>query len=199
MQASGQPPGWYPNPAGGSGLRYWDGTRWSRKGPEPGKRHAGVHKPPMVLLAIVAILVLGLAGCAIWERSAEGSLTRVLDALVLPPEIHVVDEGAQGNVLCFDNCLTFSRLYSSSLPRVETYQIFTAKLRSMGYECGACSGFSSTGLGLVTGWLRSVKEPEIHLLVFSTADADGEGFSSHLDLTSPTHVQVSVSPAKNRA
>jgi len=32
---SGLPPGWYPEPAGGWGLRWWDGTRWTeyRRGP----------------------------------------------------------------------------------------------------------------------------------------------------------------------
>ncbi len=29
------PPGWYPDPAGGPGVRWWDGTRWADRAAEP--------------------------------------------------------------------------------------------------------------------------------------------------------------------
>ncbi len=35
---AGPVPGWYPDPGGGGGLRYWDGTRW---GAETAARPAG--------------------------------------------------------------------------------------------------------------------------------------------------------------
>jgi len=32
------PPGWYPDPAGGPGVRWWDGTRWADRAAEPPSR-----------------------------------------------------------------------------------------------------------------------------------------------------------------
>ena len=38
------PPGWYPNPAGGGGQRYWDGTRWTEH--QTSQPPAGFPPPP---------------------------------------------------------------------------------------------------------------------------------------------------------
>jgi hypothetical protein len=40
-------PGWYPDPAGGPGQRYWDGREWISAAPPPGPTPPGTPPPPM--------------------------------------------------------------------------------------------------------------------------------------------------------
>jgi Protein of unknown function (DUF732)/Protein of unknown function (DUF2510) len=58
-------PGWYPDPAGGAGRRYWDGTRWCAPVPAPATPPKPVNWP--LLIAIAAPLVLVLIVVGIWS------------------------------------------------------------------------------------------------------------------------------------
>lgn len=66
------PPGWYPDPAGGWGQRYWNGTAWgpvaptSRPQPLPARRRGGI-SPALLIIGLPLICcgscgVLGLIG-----------------------------------------------------------------------------------------------------------------------------------------
>lgn len=46
-------PGWYPDPAGGGGLRYWDGRAWGPAQPPPRPR---ARKWPWVVAGVIALL-----------------------------------------------------------------------------------------------------------------------------------------------
>lgn len=71
-------PGWYPDPAGSGGLRYWDGQRWvgdarkiehdqDRVEPvPPGRRRAPAWVVAVTIL--VALIVIGIIGWLSWPR-----------------------------------------------------------------------------------------------------------------------------------
>lgn len=52
------PPGWYPDPSGAGGTRYWDGNQWGPTAPQPVKKRKVW---PWIVLAVV---VLFFGGCA---------------------------------------------------------------------------------------------------------------------------------------
>ncbi len=91
------PPGWYPDPSGATGQRYWDGTNWTETPPpppQPGQYgHPGFYPPPgggpqpgglgvrivarvidNLIVAIPAGIILALAG------SVAGSETSLADS-----------------------------------------------------------------------------------------------------------------------
>ena len=60
--AAGSPqPGWYPDPSGGAGLRWWDGAQWTERTgvatatPEPGSLRS-VYGPFIWLIALLPLL-----------------------------------------------------------------------------------------------------------------------------------------------
>lgn len=60
------PPGWYPDPSGAPGTRYWDGRQWSLPGASavhgPGQPFAGPPAPPPTRNKNNALLILGVVG-----------------------------------------------------------------------------------------------------------------------------------------
>jgi hypothetical protein len=54
-------PGWYPDPWGAPGQRYWDGWQWTAAAaPDAPWRRVWL----WVLTAVIAVLVLSFGGCA---------------------------------------------------------------------------------------------------------------------------------------
>lgn len=45
-------PGWYPDPAGSGGQRYWDGRQWAASGPPPRRSKPGNWKALAVVVAV---------------------------------------------------------------------------------------------------------------------------------------------------
>lgn len=60
------PPGWYPNPSGAPGQRYWDGHKWTDVPPPPiVPPRARSNTSPLKVLAIIGAVVFALVGgCA---------------------------------------------------------------------------------------------------------------------------------------
>ena len=61
------PPGWYPDPSGGPGQRYWDGTKWTDVNVPPstppiGPRNARRSTSPLKVLLIIGAVIFGLVG-----------------------------------------------------------------------------------------------------------------------------------------
>lgn len=54
------PPGWYPDPCGGGGQRYWDGRAWQATAVAPKPRKSSALK---VLLIVGAVVFVLLGGC----------------------------------------------------------------------------------------------------------------------------------------
>jgi len=66
------PPGWYPDPSGGPGQRYWDGSKWTDVnvpstpppiGPPIARRSASPLKVLLIIGAVMFALVGGCAAC----------------------------------------------------------------------------------------------------------------------------------------
>lgn len=55
------PPGWYPDPSGAPGTRYWDGYQWTVSPPRPG--FVSARKRPVWPWILVGVVVLFLGGC----------------------------------------------------------------------------------------------------------------------------------------
>src|ERR1700693_523258 len=70
-------PGWYPDPSGGSGLRYWDGTAWGPVAPPtPPKKKSDVRQALLIVMSCLAGLAVvgGLYACgAYYAHHPEGS------------------------------------------------------------------------------------------------------------------------------
>ena len=65
-------PGWYPDPAGGGGKRYWDGNAWRH--PIPAAPAKKTRTWPVVVVATLAVM----GGCAVYaanDRNGGGSRT----------------------------------------------------------------------------------------------------------------------------
>lgn len=62
------PPGWYPDPSGAPGTRYWDGTRWAAAQPTARKRLVW----PWILLAVF-VLFFGGCGALVMLGAAAGN------------------------------------------------------------------------------------------------------------------------------
>ncbi len=61
MSQPAMPPGWYPDPWGQPGQRYWDGRQWTATAvPAAPRRRTGV----WVLVAVIAVAMLFFGGCA---------------------------------------------------------------------------------------------------------------------------------------
>jgi hypothetical protein len=95
MTGTGAPPGWYPDPAGSNGQRYWDGTTWTG--------HLSPTPPPSSVvrgrrwrrgLAIVLFLLgvwLGINAVAtIIDPAVPGHLEPVLGLLLLSLSVGIV-------------------------------------------------------------------------------------------------------------
>lgn len=74
------PAGWYPDPKGSGGQRYWDAERWTtRRRPDrtagwaAGARRRWVGLPALARVAIPAVLILALVGLglAFWTKSPQ--------------------------------------------------------------------------------------------------------------------------------
>jgi hypothetical protein len=72
-------PGWYPDPSGGPGQRYWDGT-WTgdfRALPPPAQEPAPTRRsvhPAFAFLAVISLLVTALPAIAIFGSSDSNSV-----------------------------------------------------------------------------------------------------------------------------
>src|SRR5271166_1809222 len=69
MTTPSPPPGWYPNPSGEAGQRYWDGNEWTivNVPPTPPRPPAAVPRTrssmgPLKILAIIGAIIFGLVG-----------------------------------------------------------------------------------------------------------------------------------------
>lgn len=63
--APAPPPGWYPDPSGGSGQRYWDGQQWTDVNAPLTSPRVGSKSSPLKTLAIIGAAVFALVGgCA---------------------------------------------------------------------------------------------------------------------------------------
>src|SRR5258705_10675427 len=70
MGAASSPPGWYPDPSGAKGKRYWDGDTWHDAIPPNGKP-GGVNWP---LAIIIGVVVLGLGAACIAGKTMNKSV-----------------------------------------------------------------------------------------------------------------------------
>ena len=50
MTPPSPPPGWYPDPSGASGQRYWDGQKWGPKAPEQQQPHIVINNTNTVAI-----------------------------------------------------------------------------------------------------------------------------------------------------
>lgn len=67
MTAPKPPPGWYPDPNGGSAQRYWDGSKWTNLPPPPppaAPRPRSRFTPLKVLAIIAAVIIALIGGCS---------------------------------------------------------------------------------------------------------------------------------------
>jgi hypothetical protein len=61
MGAPSAAPGWYPDPSGGPGQRYFDGQQWTIAVPPPAAKSKAWL---WIILVIIAVPVLFFGGCA---------------------------------------------------------------------------------------------------------------------------------------
>lgn len=59
-------PGWYPDPGGSGGYRYWDGRRWSSES-APGSTRKKPRRPIGAVAAIVILLIAAVITLAVWR------------------------------------------------------------------------------------------------------------------------------------
>ncbi len=71
MGAASSPPGWYPDPSGAAGRRYWDGTSWHSAIPAPAKPPGRVNWPLLISVAGGLVLVLIVVSAVFGGSSAK--------------------------------------------------------------------------------------------------------------------------------
>jgi hypothetical protein len=89
------PPGWYPDPSGAPGQRYFDGNEWSdhRSGgqqlPQPVIQYVAAPPKrkvwPWVLGGIFLVMLIGFGGCVAFVGSVAHEVTKVSPVTVQPP------------------------------------------------------------------------------------------------------------------
>jgi hypothetical protein len=72
-----EPPGWYPDPAGGWGLRWWDGGRWTEHtaaAPRPAveRTWSRIWSLSTVLLVELVLILIGLSAAFLTPLSLAG-------------------------------------------------------------------------------------------------------------------------------
>lgn len=76
-------PGWYPDPSGTPGQRYWDGAQWGPGMPQPKKSNAG--KVALIVIAsIVGVFILMFGGCAALFSSSMDSVSSSTKSTTAP-------------------------------------------------------------------------------------------------------------------
>lgn len=88
-------PGWYPDPAGGPGRRWWDGTQWTSytQLPErPGTRWRPLRTLALVTTALLVLNVFAQAAAALAYRSRISTIARVLEGTATFSEVSDNDD-----------------------------------------------------------------------------------------------------------
>lgn len=88
--AAQPPPGWYPDPAGGPGRRWWDGARWTSytQHPEPpGSRWRPLRTLALVVAALLVLNVFAQAATALAYGSRISTIARVIDGTATFAEV----------------------------------------------------------------------------------------------------------------
>ncbi|QRY43121.1 DUF4352 domain-containing protein [Mycolicibacterium boenickei] len=76
-------PGWYPDPSGAPGQRYWDGTQWGPMVPLPKKSNAG-KVVLIVIAAIIGLSILAFGGCVALISSSVDSVSSSTKSTTAP-------------------------------------------------------------------------------------------------------------------
>ena len=103
-EAPTSPPGWYPNPSGEPGHRYWDGSKWTRVRPsfsDPGEPEKRPTTSPLKVLGFIGAVILVLVGGVVLVRTSNrhtsssapsaASTTRRISTALTPDQKFVQD------------------------------------------------------------------------------------------------------------
>ena len=107
MTASSTAAGWYPNPDGTSGQRYWDGTSWTQQQPSAApKENQGLVWAGYIFAVLMPIVgfFLGLA-LIIRGRNGHGVACMVLSVLTVVVVASVLVGAAATDVADYSDCL----------------------------------------------------------------------------------------------
>jgi hypothetical protein len=76
------PPGWYPDPSGAPGTRYWDGQRWGAAAPRPPEKNSALLivgiVGGVVMVLFAGLIFLGVIGASL-NKHDKSSAARVTD------------------------------------------------------------------------------------------------------------------------
>jgi hypothetical protein len=209
----GVPPGWYPDPAGGPGRRFWDGARWANQVAVPTSHPSRANQRSrriglnigLVVVGIVAVgVVAALAFLVVPPYVAHDSEVRhfrkTLDAMA-PSQVRLVSEDTGAVLLqCFDTCSYPTRRYSTPWSRKQTYETFAAALERFGYRCVRwCDGFDEMGRSYLTRWQRPAGQPMTLQFTVDYANANDDlqcfkGGCDPRDSTRPAEAEISITP-----
>jgi hypothetical protein len=84
MSAPPPPPGWYPDPSGAPGHRYWDGSAWTHfesRHIEPERNRPKLVAPLLVVAAVLAVVLSSMSGDDSDEDSASTSSSTTLTSV----------------------------------------------------------------------------------------------------------------------
>jgi WD40 repeat protein len=105
MQQQEHPPGWYRDPAGGQGLRYWDGAGWTDVVAAPPTRPSGAKRGWLVavIVAVIVAVVLAVTAAVIVAIVVVGGdsqhgPTQTEVPAVGGTSVRTIDVGHTGNV-----------------------------------------------------------------------------------------------------